>query len=357
MATFRYPLKTPVAGDYLSSSDAPTGRIDYLKIRRYRPEYGKESGGYAGGDNYNAATLPNNDVKKIYAEDTVYIAMPQALSVAYQTDYAAINMGAVGVLGAQISSAVAGDGDAASVTAAIQNAARAGMPEFAYNKAASITQNVAGALGMETGVTGNAIQALTKGRIVNPFTEQIFNGVQFRNHQFSFKMFARNKSEAQQILKIIAYLKLGALPMLGDADSAELDKLMNSTAGSEATTAANKAAGQSESQSSSVTAETANLAGKFLKVPDRFELEFVRYDPATERISKVTHFRFKPCVATNISVNYTPDGQYVSFKDGIADLTDNSEGGPAQLLVPAVELGIAFAETVFVTAGDIPGGF
>lgn len=353
MAIYRYPLKTPVAGDYLNSADAPTGKIDYLKIQRYRPEY-SDAGGYGGGDNYNAAALPDNDVKKIYSGDAVYIVMPQALSVAYQTDYSAINMGTAGVLGATIAANVANGGNADAVTTAIQNAARSGMPEFAYNKAASLTQNIANTLGMETGVTGNAIQALTKGRIVNPFTEQIFNGVQFRNHQFTFKMFAKNKSEATEILKILNYLKMGALPYLGDAEAAELDKLMNSV-GKEATDAAVKSAGGSQSKSS--TSESTSLSGKFLKVPDRFELQFVRYDPATEKVSKVTHYRFKPCVCTNVSINYTPDGQYVSFKDGIANLTDSSEGGPNQLLVPAVELGISFAETIFVTAGDIPGGF
>ena len=146
---------------------------------------------------------------------------------------------------------------------------------------------------------------------------------------------------------------MGALPYLGDAEAAELDKLMNSV-GKETTDAAVKSAGGSQSKSS--TSETSSLSGKFLKVPDRFELQFVRYDPATEKVSKVTHYRFKPCVCTNVSINYTPDGQYVSLKDAILNLSATS-GSTAQILVPAVEISSDFAESKILTQQDIGVGY
>lgn len=353
MAIFKYPLKAPVEGDFLDSADAPTGRIDYLKIQRFRINHEGSEGGYGGSN------LPANTQKTVMDSDVVYLAMPQSISIAYQADYSAINMGTIGVLGAAAAAAVGGGSDAAQLTAQIQSAATAALPEIAYNKGAKLIA-AANEFGLETGVTGAALQQLVKGRIMNPFTEQIFNGVQFRNHQFTIKMFARNKKEAEEILRIIKYLKKGAMPILGDAEQKEIDQLKASELGKSLDKASedkSTAAGKATS-----APPTINTTGKFLKIPDRFQLDFVRLDSATAKISRVDHYKFQPCVCTNVSVNYTPDGQYVSFKDGIASLgsgtdTTSNDKGATQLLVPAVELGLAFAETRFVTQADIDAGF
>lgn len=357
----KYPLKSPVDGNFIHGPDAPTGRIDYLKLRRFRVIHEKSEGGYGGSN------LPGNRQEVSLDPGIVYLAMPQQVSVSYQTDYSQINMGTAGVFGAQIAGAITNGGGADAMTSALQSAAAAALPEFAYNKGASMTQNLANVLGLETGITGNAMQALTKGRIMNPFTEQVFNGVQFRNHQFTFKMFARNKKEAQNILRIIKYLKMGALPALGDASQEEMNRLQENI-GSSAEEAVDSVSGEGGEEGENTEAKTTepktaaktatvNVSGKFLKVPDRYLLEFVRFDANLGSITKLNHYKFHPCVCTNISVNYTPDGQYVSFKDGIMDLTNDTVKGTNQMYVPAVEIGIAFAETRFVTQSDILAGF
>jgi len=352
----KYPLKSPVDGNFIHGPDGSTGRIDYLKLRRFRVIHEKSEGGYGGSN------LPGNRQEVSLDPGIVYLAMPQQVTVAYQTDYSQINMGTAGVFGAQIAGAITNGGGADAMTSALQSAAAAALPEFAYNKGASMTQNLANVLGLETGITGNAIQALTKGRIMNPFTEQVFNGVQFRNHQFTFKMFARNKKEAQNILQIIKYLKMGALPQLGDASQEEMNRLQQNIgssaeeAVSDLTDSGNTEEATTEPKTQAKAA-TVNVSGKFLKVPDRYLLEFVRFDANFGSIQKLNHYKFHPCVCTNISVNYTPDGQYVSFKDGIMDLTNDTVKGTNQMYVPAVEIGIAFAETRFVTQADILAGF
>lgn len=352
MAIFKYPLKAPVEGDFLDSADAPTGRIDYLKIQRFRINHEASEGGYGGSN------LPGNTQQTVVDPDVVYLAMPQSISVAYQADYSAINMGLAGVLGAGFAAAIGGGSDAAQLTAQIQSAATAALPEIAYNKGAKII-SAANELGLETGITGAALQQLVKGRIMNPFTEQIFNGVQFRNHQFTIKMFARNKKEAEEILRIIKYLKKGSMPILGDAEQKEIDQLKASELGKGLDKPAEE---KSTATKATQAPPTINTTGKFLKIPDRFQLDFVRLDSATAKISRVDHYKFQPCVCTNVTVNYTPDGQYVSFKDGIANLssgadTTSTDKGATQLLVPAVELGLSFAETRFVTQADIDAGF
>ena len=343
----KYPLKAPVEGDYLDSEDAPTGRTDYLRIQRFRTNYAQSENGY-GGDN-----LPNNNVSTSLSSNIVYLNIPPSLTTSYQGDYDQINMGQLGVLAAQTAAGIANGNATDSITAGLQNAASSAFPEMAYNKGASATQSLGSLTGLETGVTGGALQALTKGRIMNPFTEQVYNGIPFRNHTFDFKMFARNKKDAESIMSIIKYLKMGTVPCLGDADAAELDLLSQGTGG-DGTTTSN---GNTNGFTAQTTTGQINTSGRFLLVPDKFLLEFVRMDPRTDSITRLPHYRFHPCVCTNVTVNYTPDGQYVSFKDAIADLSYDETTGSRQLLVPAVQLTLNFSETRIMTKQDIVAGY
>ena len=344
----KYPLKAPVEGDYLDSEDAPTGRTDYLRIQRFRTNYAQSQNGY-GGDN-----LPNNNVSTSLSPNIAYLNIPPGLTTSYQADYDQINMGALGVLAAQTAAGIAGGGNAAdTITSSLQSAASSAFPEMAYNKGASITQSLGSTLGMDTGVSGGALQALTKGRIMNPFTEQVYNGIPFRNHTFDFKMFARNKKDAESIMSIIKYLKMGTVPCLGDADAGELDLLSQGTSG-DGTTTSN---GNTNGFTAQTTTGQINTSGRFLLVPDKFLLEFVRMDPRTDSITRLPHYRFHPCVCTNVTVNYTPDGQYVSFKDAIADLSYDETTGSRQLLVPAVQLTLNFSETRIMTKQDVIAGY
>jgi hypothetical protein len=146
---------------------------------------------------------------------------------------------------------------------------------------------------------------------------------------------------------------MGTVPCLGDADAAELDLLSQGTSG-DTTSNSN---GNTNGFTSQTTTSQINTSGRFLLVPDKFLLEFVRMDPRTDSITRLPHYRFHPCVCTNVSVNYTPDGQYVSFKDAIADLSYDETTGSRQLLVPAVQLTLNFSETRIMTKQDIIAGY
>jgi hypothetical protein len=343
----KYPLKNPVEGDYLESEHAPTGRVDYLRIQRFRIDYAQSPSGYGGSN------LPGNNISRNLDTSIAYLSMPPNLTANYGADYDQVQMGGLGVLAGQMAGSIMGAGNTADqITSALQSAASSAFPELAFNKGASITQNLGSAIGMDTGVTGNALQALTKGRIMNPFTEQVYNGIPFRNHSFTFKMFARNKKEAESILSIITYLKMGTMPQLGDTSSGNRASQGTSGRGSSRRTNAN-----TNGFNATPTGSSSIGNGRFLRVPDRFALEFVRLDPKSDTITRLPHYRFHPCVCTNVGVNYTPDGQYVSFKDSIADLTMDESTGGNQLLVPAVELSLQFAETRIMTQNDVVAGF
>jgi hypothetical protein len=217
--------------------------------------------------------------------------------------------------------ALASSGESADLASIAADAAASGLPEFASGSIANIVNAVSGAGNLAGNIDANAMQALTRGRIFNPFKEQVFTGIDFRTHSFNFKMFARSKKEAQMIKDIIDYFKMGSVPSLGG-----------------------EGAGFGG----------AGISGnRFLTVPDNFNIKFMRLKPDGEGSTEFVedkdfmHFKIHPSVCTNVSVNYTPDGQYTSFKDV----------GSNQVMVPAIQLNLSFSEMKLVTSGDVSKGF
>jgi hypothetical protein len=141
--------------------------------------------------------------------------------------------------------------------------------------------------------------------------------MQFRTHNFSFKLFARSEDESKEINNIIKYLKQGALPRYGsDSDN--------------------------------------RTSTRFFEVPDKFDIKFVRMDPSGKLTtnSEDLHFKIHTSVCTGIDVNYTPDGQYNAIKNN-----NLGTGDDKPLQVPVVTVNARFTETQFVTQRDIQDGF
>ena len=63
-----------------------------------------------------------------------------------------------------------------------------------------------------TGVT-TGLLARTKGATINPNLELLFNGPTLRPFSFQFRLSARNKTEAEEIIKIIRFFKQGMAPI------------------------------------------------------------------------------------------------------------------------------------------------
>ena len=336
-SVLRYPLKAPMPGNmYLESTEGPTGRIDYLRFQRFRLQY--KDGQYGG------LNLPDNATQIQLNKTIAYISMPQSLTAAYTPNYAQVGQGILGIAGAKVAGAieagVSGDQLTDLLTETLQQTAGAAIPEFLYNRGGAALQslNNMGSLGGST--AANNLMALGTGKIMNPYTEQIFQGVSFRNHSFTQKMLARNKKEAREIIKLIEYFKEGSLPIL---EGGKYKK--------------KKASGNNSSNNGNVFTTKKTVPGRFLKIPDYFLLEFVRLNPESDTITPIPHYKFQPCVCTGVTINYTPDGQYVSFKDAIVDLREDADGGLKQMMVPAVEITLQFAETRILTQQDAIAGF
>lgn len=137
-------------------------------------------------------------------------------------------------------------------------------------------------------VTGTNVLQRTTGTVINPNMEMLFNGPKLRSFNFTFDMAPRFREEANEIRKMIRFFKKYMAP--------EKD-----------------------------------AAGSFLKAPKIFLLEYVyNGDLGAEEFKievengrqkenpKMHPFlnKFKPCALTNFSVNYTPAGSYMTYRDG-----------------------------------------
>ena len=122
-------------------------------------------------------------------------------------------------------------------------------------------------VGQATGVKG--ILARTEGKIINPNMELVFNSPQLRDFSFTWKMSPRSEAESIVIKKIIRMFK----------------------------------------QSMSVKRTPAQL---FLRAPNTYKLQFIH--AATRKEHDFLPL-VKECAMTGFTVNYTPDGNYATYRN------------------------------------------
>ena len=120
-----------------------------------------------------------------------------------------------------------------------------------------------------TGASAGALLSRAKGVIMNPNMELLFKKPQLRPFNFTFKLAPRSRKEAIAVINIIRTFKQSMAPI--------------------------------RSQS--------NL---FLKTPHTYRLQYMSR-------GKVHPFlnMFKECALTNMSMKYTPDGNYATYEDGV----------------------------------------
>ena len=114
-----------------------------------------------------------------------------------------------------------------------------------------------------------ALMQRADGQVINPNMELLFGGPKLREFSFSFNLTARSADEGRTILKIIRFFKQGMSPIKS----------------------------------------ASNL---FLKSPHTFRLEYKNANRTHQALN-----RFKECALTSCGIQYTPDGNYSTFGDGI----------------------------------------
>lgn len=129
---------------------------------------------------------------------------------------------------------------------------------------------VAGYIAGEAAGAGDGLLQRITGGVLNPNLELLFGGPTLRPFNFTFKMSARSEAEAKQIIGIIRFFKQAMAPQ----------------------------------KSSS------NL---FVKAPHTFRIKYI-----WGQKNEVHPFlnKFKECALQNLTVDYTPEGNYATFYDG-----------------------------------------
>lgn len=279
---------------------------DYVSFTfyKYAPPY---KGGAGGGatptsgsylDSYNGA-FDDGEGLLTSGLSPIIMYMPEDLSTSYGQTWGGREFGPLAGLGLSLAGGVmnAGNGAAAAAAAADFGNKLSGtiggvMP---YIGAGLVAKAMNVIPGMGGSVTANDILASTRGEILNPNTEVLYQGPTLRTFSLNFKMLARSSAEAKIIKNICNTFKRASLPRGKD------------------------------------TAQ--NLIG----VPNIVKVKFKH---KTQDHPYLT--QFKCCGIGNVQINYTPDGAYATY----------TTGAPV-----AVTLALQFQELKLVYNEDIDKGF
>lgn len=154
---------------------------------------------------------------------------------------------------------------------------------------AAILTNIALSKGPQG--AGNSVAS---GLAANPKKEQVFKGVNFRTFSFDYKFFPRNSNEASNVLDIIKQFKYHMHPEFKDNNN-------------------------------------------FVYIyPSEFDIFY--YQNGQENLNLHRH---TSCVLTDMTINYTPNGMFTTFPDGM----------PTQ-----IDITLAFRELALLTKDKVKDG-
>jgi hypothetical protein len=227
---------------------------------------------------------------------SIYLPMPSQLSTDYNPDYSTPDLGpAAGMALKPSDQAIYGNNTMGMQAAA--GLSLAGLGGAAAGAAAGATVNklnaFAGVLGGGSGTAG-ALLKVGGGVALNQHKIVLFTGVNFREHQFSWKLSPKNRKESNDIKQIIDMFTYYSHPEY-------------------------------------------IAGGLFFKYPEFFEIKFRHPEYL---------FKLQPSVCKDIKVNYHGQGYPAYIRDA------NGGGIPA----PAeVELSLTFLETEIVTKQSLTG--
>jgi hypothetical protein len=170
----------------------------------------------------------------------------------------------------------------------------AGLQE-STGKASSTAREILASAAIQSGAVPFAgATAFGAGVAPNPKKEQVFKGVDFRTFQFNYQFFPRDETEAAAVLEIIHAFKYHMHPEFKTGDG-------------------------------------------FLYIyPSEFDVVYYHGDKVNDNVHRHTS-----CVLKDMSVNYTPQGQFNTFANGM----------PAQ-----INIDLTFLELALLTKEDIDKG-
>ena len=314
-STLRYP-----------SDGIKDKNTDYVLFQfgKYNPPFGTDAEANSGSNPYEqynqsvsdlelkSVSVKNLKNKKTSRVESIVLPMPQDLSNELKSDWSAKSFTRLG------RTAIA--------------AAAGGRFSDVGNLAKDITGNlqsiqgavVSNILNKIPGVGGNLsindITGSTRGIVLNPNAEVLYDSPNMREIGMVFKMVPRNDDEAATIKMICDAFRSASLPRYGASDSLD-DEILTSA----------KDNGTNKDKDFRMQGDN------FIRVPYLCKFTFMSGSDTNSWVAQ-----FKPCAITRVQVNYTPDGTYATY----------TSGSPV-----ATELSINFLESKVIFENEVAGGF
>ena len=190
--------------------------------------------------------------------------------------------------------------------------AQAGKAQLGFKMGSQAINAIVGATGAQSSLSANSLSAITQKRVFNPYEETTFEGMNYRKHNFNFKLVPKSASDVEMISTIIKTLRVAMLP------------------------------GSSKKM--------------WLTIPDYFKISIIRYtdDGTTEKIRTPDRhggvlqdlYKFPTkLVLTDMGIDYSPDGNYASLKSffGQSNNYSDYDFGPV-----SYNLSLTFSETALL---------
>ncbi len=238
---------------------------DYIQITAY--DY-QPSGLKSYGERPSGFSKREGDGKRFKnPQETIQLPMQPQLSESTAVNWGGETLNAIQRAGANIAAGAIASAGEGKIGEALSGMVSGVDAEFSrlIGDGGSKAQIIAYFAGQAVGAN---IIGRTTGQVINPNLELLFTGPNLRSFNFNFTLTPRDPEEARTVRKIIRAMKRNMTPRISDKDL-------------------------------------------FLKSPRIFELEYI-FGDNTEQHPYMN--KFKPCACTNFTVNYTPDGSYMTYR-------------------------------------------
>jgi len=210
---------------------------------------------------------PKKAGKNRTRKGSVILPIPSGISDTNACDWGSNSMNAFEAAATSAAFTSVTEGLGVGIDQAISSIKKAGADTGTKTGVAALFAAAAG------GGDAAAVLKRASGQVINPNMELLFNGPTLRPFSFTFKMSARNKAEGERIIKIIRFFKRGMSPIKSGTNI-------------------------------------------FLKTPNTFSIQYL-YRPGGANKEHPFIGRIKECALQNFTVNYTPEGQYATYSDGL----------------------------------------
>ena len=244
----------------------------------------------------------------------IMLPMPQDLSNEFQAQWQGKQFTATG----RAAVAALGAGNFSFANEVVKNiAGNAKALQTALNTA--VLNSIPGVGG---NISFNDVSGSTRGIVINPNAELLYDSPEMREIGMIFKLVAKNQDESDTIRSIVELFRAASMPRWG-ARGGQLGLLDGS----------DKTSVKDENN------RRFDIGGEdnWIRVPDLCKFTFMKgHKPHPYLI------QFKPCAISAVEVNYTPDGTYATY----------NSGAPV-----AVELRLNFMETKLIYADEVGLGY